>query len=100
MNCSRSLYVRACVVSLMMCSGALAVFGQSQVNKPVKVEDRRPPSEKMAEKRWTIKRKLVQNTVTRYNYYYHAKLKLEGVLKGINTQRQDNYNVLLPFYPF
>ena len=100
MNCSRSLYVRACVVSLMMCSGALAVFGQSQVNKPVKVEDRRPPSEKMAEKRWTIKRKLVQNTVTRYNYYYHAKLKLDGVLKGINTQRQDNYNVFLPFYPF
>lgn len=100
MNCSRSLYVRACVVSLIMCCGAQAVIGQSQVNKPVKVEDRRPPSEKMAEKRWTIKRKLVQNTVTRYNYYYHAKLKLEGVLKGINTQRQDNYNVFLPFYPF
>lgn len=100
MNCSRSLYVRACVVSLVLCSGALAVFGQSQVDKPVKKEDRRPPSEKMAEKPWTIKRKLVQNTVTRYNYYYHAKLKLEGVLKGINTQRQDNYNVFLPFYPF
>ncbi|MRG47232.1 tetratricopeptide repeat protein [Chitinophaga sp. SYP-B3965] len=101
MNCSRSLYVRACVMSLVMCSGALAVFGQSQVDKPViKKEDRRPPSEKMAEKSWTIKRKLVQNTVTRYNYYYHAKLKLEGVLKGINTQRQDNYNVFLPFYPF
>lgn len=100
MNCSRSLYIRACVMSLVMCSAVLAVSGQSQVEKPVKKEDRRPPSEKMAEKPWTIKRKLVQNTVTRYNYYYHAKLKLEGVLKGINTQRQDNYNVFLPFYPF
>ena len=85
----------------MMFPGAQAVFGQNQVpQKPVKQEDRRPPSEKMAEKPFTIKRKLVQNLGTRYNYYYHAKLKLDGVLKGINRQRQDNYNVFLPFYPY
>lgn len=103
MNHYRSLLMRAYVVLLVLCSGTMAVYGQNQPAgaKPVKkVEDRRPPSEKMAEKRWTIKRKLVQNMVTRYNYYYHAKLKLEGVLKAINTQRQDNYNVFLPFYPF
>lgn len=101
MNCSRSLYIRACVLSLVMCSGALAVFGQNQTGgKPVKKEDRRPPSEKMAEKPFTVTRRVVQNTVTRYNYYYHAKLRLEKVLAGINAQRQDNYNVFLPFYPF
>ncbi|QEH40970.1 tetratricopeptide repeat protein [Chitinophaga sp. XS-30] len=101
MNHYRSLLIRACVLMLICCSGTMAVFGQNQsTDKPAKVEDRRPPSEKMAEKPFTIKRKLVQNTVTRYNYYYHAKLKLEGVLKAINTQRQDNYNVFLPFYPF
>ncbi len=101
MNCSRSLYIRACVLSLMLCSGALAVFGQNQAaDKPVKKEDRRPPSEKMAEKPFTITRRVMQNTVTRYNYYYHAKLRLEKVLAGINSQRQDNYNVFLPFYPF
>ncbi|MFD2888436.1 type IX secretion system periplasmic lipoprotein PorW/SprE [Chitinophaga cymbidii] len=102
MNHYRSLLMRAYVVMLIICSGAMAAYGQNQpaTPKPAKVEDRRPPSEKMAEKRWTIKRKLVQNTVTRYNYYYHAKMKLEAVLKAINTQRQDNYNVFLPFYPF
>lgn len=101
MNCSRSLYIRACVLSVVLCSGALAVFGQNQAaNKPVKKEDRRPPSEKMAEKPFTVTRRVVQNTVTRYNYFYHAKLRLEKVLTGINTQRQDNYNVFLPFYPF
>lgn len=101
MNYYRSLLMRAYVLMLVLCSGTMAVYGQTKSpDKPVKVEDRRPPSEKMAEKPFTIKRKLVQNTVTRYNYYYHAKLKLEGVLKAINTQRQDNYNVFLPFYPF
>ncbi|MGX5817609.1 type IX secretion system periplasmic lipoprotein PorW/SprE [Chitinophaga lutea] len=54
----------------------------------------------MADKKFTVTRRIVQNTVTRYNYYYHAKLKLEGVLRGINRQRQDNYNVFLPFYPY
>ncbi len=54
----------------------------------------------MASKPFTVTRRVVQNTVTRYNYYYHAKLKLEKVLTGINNQRQDNYNVFLPFYPF
>ncbi|WP_162946297.1 tetratricopeptide repeat protein [Chitinophaga barathri] len=66
----------------------------------MKKEDRRPPSEKMAEKPFTVTRRVIQNTVTRYNYYYHAKLRLEKVLAGINSQRQDNYNVYLPFYPF
>ncbi len=101
MNCSRSLYMRAWWLSLTLCTGVLAAFGQNQAPaKPAKQEDRRPPSEKMAEKPFTFKRKVVQNTVTRYNYYYHAKLKLDAILKGISRERQDNYNVFLPFYPF
>lgn len=84
-----------------MVLSALVSAGQNQVPaNPIKQDDRRPPSEKMLEKPFGFKRRLVQNMVTRYNYYYHAKLKLEGVLKSINTQRQDNYNVFLPFYPF
>lgn len=102
MNHSTSLLIRAYTILMIVCLGTSAVYAQNQAvqKPPVKVEDRRPPSEKMAEKPFTIKRKLVQNMVTRYNYYYHAKLKLEAVLKNINMQRQDNYNVFLPFYPF
>ncbi|WP_143305205.1 type IX secretion system periplasmic lipoprotein PorW/SprE [Chitinophaga vietnamensis] len=65
-----------------------------------RVQDRRPPSEVMLEKKkWTIKRKFFQNLATRYNYYFHAKTKLNTVLRTANRQGQDNYNVLLPFYP-
>ncbi|SFD06359.1 Tetratricopeptide repeat-containing protein [Chitinophaga sp. CF118] len=65
-----------------------------------KVEDRRPPSEKLLEKKWTIKRKIVQNTLARYNYYYHANKKLQDISHAVARQGQDNYNYLLPFYPY
>lgn len=105
MHCSKISLLRTGVVGWMfVCAASTTVFGQdkpaARPEKPLKVEDRRPPSEKMAAKPFTVTRRVVQNTVTRYNYYYHAKLKLEKVLTGINRQRQDNYNVFLPFYPF
>ncbi len=109
MHCSNISLLRAGVVGGMFFFAATAtVLGQdkpanqppARPEKPLKVEDRRPPSEKMASKPYSFTRRVVQNTVTRYNYYYHAKLKLEKVLTGINKQRQDNYNVYLPFYPF
>lgn len=42
----------------------------------------------------------MQNLVTRYNYYYNAKMKLDGVVKNVARQGLDNYNDLLPFYPY
>jgi TolA-binding protein len=65
-----------------------------------KVEDRRPPSEKLLEKKWTIKRRIVQNILARYNYYYHANKKLHDISHTVARQGQDNYNYLLPFYPY
>jgi len=67
---------------------------------PVKVDDRRPPSEKMLEKKWTIKRRIVQNILARYNYYYHANKKLHDISHMVSRQGIDNYNYLLPFYPY
>ncbi|TWI81014.1 type IX secretion system periplasmic lipoprotein PorW/SprE [Chitinophaga japonensis] len=106
MNRDRSLlYIIPRAVSfLLVVTCPIAVFAQSKA--PVKtqtaqkVEDRRPPSEKLAEKRFTWNRKVMQNLVTRYNYYYNAKTKLDGVVKNIARQGLDNYNDLLPFYPY
>ncbi|SHK81362.1 Tetratricopeptide repeat-containing protein [Chitinophaga jiangningensis] len=69
--------------------------------KEAKVQDRRTPAEIMLEKkRWTLYRAFWQNLATRYNYYFHARTKLDRVVRSVNRQGQDNYNVLLPFYPF
>ncbi|OMP80319.1 MULTISPECIES: tetratricopeptide repeat protein [unclassified Chitinophaga] len=72
------------------------------IQRPIgpKPDDRHPPSEDLAKKKWTIKRKLVQNTVSRYNYYFNAKKKLRLVTHNVSRTGQDNYNYLLPFYPY
>ena len=115
-----------CLVSLFLCCTAItrvdaqkrdttntrtrdnSKFPQQQrtTQKPLvapvkpKVEDRRPPSEKLLEKKWTIKRKLMQNMLARYNYYYHANKKLHDISHTVSRQGIDNYNYLLPFYPY
>jgi len=116
MNRYRSLllYLLPRAVSfLLLSTGPLAVSAQSKDSSRVqqrripvrtapapKVQDRRPPSEKMAEKKFTWNRRLMQNLVTRYNYYYNAKMKLDNVVKNVARQGLDNYNDLLPFYPY
>jgi tetratricopeptide (TPR) repeat protein len=65
-----------------------------------RTEDRRPPAELMANRKWTIKRKLVQNMLARYNYLYNARKKLQLITHNVSRQGQDNYNYLLPFYPY
>ncbi|QHS60390.1 type IX secretion system periplasmic lipoprotein PorW/SprE [Chitinophaga agri] len=65
-----------------------------------KGENRRIPAEMLAERRWTIKRKLVQNMLARYNYLFNARKKLRLITHNVSRQGQDNYNYLLPFYPY
>ena len=127
MNCYKSLQKYPVLLFLLLCIEIPAVMAQNRPrnqsqqqpvqqqpqsnqrkpqNRPLfkpkepRVQDRRPPSEVMLEKkRWTIKRKFFQNLATRYNYYFHARVKLDKVVKTVNRDGMDNYNVLLPFYP-
>ena len=124
MNCIKLLHKYLVFILLSFCLGLPAVRAQNkpqsqpqqrntpnQQHRPAakplfkpkepRVQDRRPPSEVMLEKKkWTWKRRFFQNMATRFNYYYHAKVKLETVVKTANRDGQDNYNILLPFYPF
>ncbi|HVI45651.1 MAG TPA: tetratricopeptide repeat protein [Chitinophaga sp.] len=124
MNSYKSLKKYPVLFSLLFCLGLPTVIAQNKPRdnqsqqapqsnqkpqahpKPLfkprepKVQDRRPPSEVMLEKkRWTIVRKFFQNMATRFNYYFHARVKLDRVVKTASRSGQDNYNVLLPFYP-
>ncbi len=40
------------------------------------------------------------NLTARYNGYFHAKLKLKNGLKNLNTSHKDNYEEVLPIYPY
>lgn len=129
MNCIKLLLKYLGFLILSFCLGLPAVWAQNkpqkqpqqtnsqgqtpdnQQHRPVakplfkpkepRVQDRRPPSEVMLEKKkWTWKRKFFQNMATRFNYYFHAKQKLDRVVRTANRDGQDNYNILLPFYPY
>ena len=70
---------------------------QQQHTRPA---NQKTPAEKMKSKPWNWKRQFFQNMTTRYNYYFHANLQLQGILAGVNRERQENYSEFLPFYPY
>ncbi len=57
-------------------------------------------NEQMLKKKWSLKRKIVQNTFTRYNYYYNANRKMDEALANMQRIRRDNYDSLIDLYPF
>jgi tetratricopeptide (TPR) repeat protein len=70
------------------------------LKKPEKYENRKLASEKTEDTKFTIPRKFIQNTVTHYNYYFNANVKLDEVLMRAKADFKDDYSKLLPFYNF
>jgi outer membrane protein assembly factor BamD (BamD/ComL family) len=84
---------------------SLTIFGQEGVvydlKKPPKFENRTLASEKSTNgKKFRKSRHFIQNTITHYNYYFNANVKLETVLARARSQNRDDYTHLLPFYNY
>lgn len=48
-------------------------------------------NEKLLKRKWNIPRKIYQNTVTRYNYYYHARKKYNEAIKRVANNNKEDY---------
>lgn len=70
------------------------------IEKPKEYEERELRSEKSDQKKFTLPRRFIQNTVTHYNYYFNANVKLNEVLERAKQSFQDDYSKLLPFYNY
>jgi tetratricopeptide (TPR) repeat protein len=57
-------------------------------------------NEDLRKKKWNLPRKLIQNTTTRYNYYFNANKKMEEAVFNMVRSRVDNYDSLIPLFPF
>ena len=57
-------------------------------------------NETMRKKGWSLPRKVMQNTVTRYNYYFNANEKMEEAHRNMLQSHIDNYDSLIPLFPF
>ena len=57
-------------------------------------------NESMLKKRWGIPRREIQNTFTRYNYYFNADKKMDEALVNMQRVRKENYDSLIALFPF
>ena len=70
------------------------------IKKPERYENRVLGSEKTFTTKYTVPRKLVQNTTTHYNYYFNANIKIENVIAGAKQGFREDYTELLTFYNY
>ncbi len=73
-------------------------FGREK--KPEQYEEKKLGSEKTADKKFTTVRRIVQNNITHYNFYFNANNKLNAVLERAKLAHKEDYSKLLSFYPY
>lgn len=69
-------------------------------DKPQKFKTKILKSEKTGQKKFTVPRRFVQNTVSHYNYFYNANNKINHVIERARIANRDDYTKLLPFYSY
>ncbi|RYY38310.1 MAG: tetratricopeptide repeat protein [Chitinophagaceae bacterium] len=71
-----------------------------EIKKPEPYDNRSTKAEKTPDRPIKTPKRIMQNMVTHYNYYFNANNKLTEVLDAAKQQHRDNYTRLLPFYNF
>lgn len=89
---------------LVLSQGAFAQVGKItfdlQKDKPSKFKTLTLKSEKTGQKKFTLPRKIMQNTVSHYNYYFNANNKINEVIERARLGNNEIYYKLLPFYSY
>lgn len=102
MRLTRHLF--SVIFSVLLLQVSLPAFSQLGISfdlkKPQEYDERVLGSEKSADKKFTLPRRFIQNTVTHYNYNYNATTKLNEVLERAKLAFKEDYSRLLPFYNY
>ncbi len=62
--------------------------------------DKELPYERLLNKKYTLGRRAYQNTVSQFNYLFHAAITLEEIIQKARDLHEDDYTELLPFYDY
>ena len=73
-------------------------FGKQK--KPEQYETKKLPSEKTEDRKFTFLRRVSQNTLTHYNFYYNANNKLNAVIEQSKSSKTNDYSGIISFYPY
>src|SRR5215831_18377422 len=94
------------IFSLILSFSLPASFCHAQLGfsfdipKPKQYENRQLRSEKSDQKKFTAPRRFFQNTMTHYNYFYNANIKLNEIVSRAKAVHRDNFTELLSFYNY
>ena len=73
----------------------------SASRKFIPYEEERPlPYEILTKKKYTLGRRAYQNTVSKFNYIFHANEELNEIIKDARAYLQEDYTTLIPFYDY
>lgn len=75
-------------------------YSSIELKKPSKYENRDLPAEKTKGGKIKGGKKVYQNTVTHYNYFFNAQNKVNDVLERAKSSFVEDYNQVLPFYNY
>ena len=100
MNKTVILFILSVLVACAALSQPASPSLSFDLKKPPKFENRTLGSEKTGNKKFTVPRHFIQNTVTHYNYFFNAYNKLSEVLERAKIAHKEDYTQLLPFYNY
>ena len=99
-----SRYTLITMLLLLIFQAAVPVHAQvgytPTIVKPKEYNNRLLRSEKTGQKKFTVPRRFIQNTVTHYNYYFNANNKLNEVMERAKGSWIDDFSQLIPFYNY
>jgi predicted negative regulator of RcsB-dependent stress response len=91
------------MIMALLCANHFA-FAQENITskliKPKLYENRKLPSENITDKKIGAVKKIKENIVSHYNFYFNANNKLNSVLGSAKQIFKDNYDKLIPVRDF
>jgi len=92
------------LITILLCFVVAAGYCQPgstiELTKPKEYQNRTLASEKTGEKKFTFKKRVYQNMVTHFNYYFNANTRLDAIVDRAKQGFKDDFTQLLPFYNY
>lgn len=75
-------------------------YSTIELKKEKPYENRTLPSEKSGNKKFTLPKRIYNNTVTHFNYYFNANQRMNEIVDRATESHRDDYTQLLSFYDY
>lgn len=106
---SRSRFICSPTIQVPYMVALLVILGLNSMAQPYTTielkkdkpyENRTLPAEKSGNKKFTLPKRIYNNTVTHFNYYFNANQRLNEILERASESHRDDYTQLLSFYDY